>query len=299
VTKANSSVQPMNFQIFSPPAHLKDFVRCFWVLESSPDSPMPPKEYQSMADGFGELIFQYKGGFEGFEKSPVYFRAPKTSVQQLILSNEVEMMGVRLYPHTIPEILHIPASELCNAAHDVRHILNAQDSALALQVLTATSTREKIYFVSSLMSRLVTRRKADPMSQFVKLIIQRDGQVSIKDMLTRSGYSERQFERRFTSLSGFTPKQFVRILRYQSTKRKYASGNYKTLAELAQDSGYFDQSHFIREFKEFSGFDPKRYFNLINDTASEEGRIIKNLILAKDQPDFSNNPKREGISYSR
>jgi hypothetical protein len=56
----------MKFQIFSPPAHLKDFVRCYWTLESSGDS-VPPKEYQSMADGFGELIFQYRGGFEGLK----------------------------------------------------------------------------------------------------------------------------------------------------------------------------------------------------------------------------------------
>jgi AraC-like DNA-binding protein len=283
----------MNFQIFSPPAHLKDFVRCFWVLESSPDSPMPPKEYQSMADGFGELIFQYKGGFEGFEKSPVYFRAPKSSVQQLILSDEVEMMGVRLYPHTIPEILRIPATELCNSAFDVTTILSPQDSALAIQVLAASTIREKVYLVSGFMSRLVTQRKANPMSQFIKLIIQRDGQVTLKEMLDQSGYSERQFERRFSSVAGFTPKQFVRILRYQSTKRKYVTGNYKTLSELAQDSGYFDQSHFIREFKEFSGFDPKRYFSLLNDAGSEEGRIIKNLILAKDQPGFSNDARRE------
>jgi AraC-like DNA-binding protein len=117
-------------------------------------------------------------------------------------------------------------------------------------------------------------------------MIQHDGQVNLKDLLYRSGYSERHLERKFTAVAGFTPKQFARILRYQSTKRKYVTGNYKTLSELAQDSGYFDQSHFIREFKEFSGFDPKRYFNLINDVNSEEGRIIKGLILAKDEPDF-------------
>jgi AraC-like DNA-binding protein len=206
------------------------------------------------------------------------------------------MFGVRLYPHAIPEILGIPASELCNTVNDVRTLLSPQDSLLAEQVLTASSTREKTYFASSFLSRLVTRRISDPMSQFVKLIIQCEGQVSIKDLLYRSGYSERHFERKFTALAGFTPKQFARILRYQSTKRKYVSGNYKTLSELAQDSGYFDQSHFIREFKEFSGFDPKRYFNLINDANSEEGRIIKGLILAKDQPGFSHT-RREGVRY--
>lgn len=286
----------MKFQIFSPPAHLKDFVRCYWTLESSGD-PVPPKYYQSMADGFGELIFQYRGGFAGFEKSPVYFRAPKSIVQQLILSDEVEMFGARLYPHAIPEILRIPANELCNTANDVRALLRPQDSLLAEQVLSASSAREKIYFASSFLSRLITQRISDPMNQFIKLIIQRDGQVSIKDLLYRSGYSERHFERKFTALAGFTPKQFARILRYQSTKRKYVSGNYKTLSELAQDSGYFDQSHFIREFKEFSGFDPKRYFNLINDVNSEEGRIIKGLILAKDQPGFSHTRQHQAADH--
>jgi AraC-like DNA-binding protein len=284
----------MNFQIFKAPDHLKDFVRCFWMLESSPDS-VTPKVYQSMADGLGELIFQFKGGFEGFERSPIYFRAPKSNVQELILSDEVEMFGVRLYPHAIPEILGVPANELCNTAHDIRTLLSYQDGVLAEQVFAASSIRERIYLASSFLSRLVIQRTADPISQFIKLIIQHDGQVSLKDLLYRSGYSERHFERKFRTVAGFTPKQFARILRYQSTKRKYVTGNYKTLSELAQDSGYFDQSHFIREFKEFSGFDPKRYFNLINDVNSEEGRIIKGLILAKDEPDFETSHPATGM----
>jgi AraC-like DNA-binding protein len=286
----------MNFQIFNPPDHLKNFVRCYWMLESSPYSPTP-KMYQSMADGFGELIFQYKGGFEGFEKTPIYFRAPKTTVQQLILSDEVEMFGVRLYPHAIPEILRVPANELCNTTCDVRTLLTYRDSQLAEQILATVSIRERIYLVSSFLSRLVTQRTADPMSQFSKLMIQLDGQLSMKDLLYRSGYSERHFERRFTAVAGFTPKHFARILRYQSTKRKYITGNYKTLSELAQDAGYFDQSHFIREFKEFSGFDPKRYFGLLNDVTSEEGRIIKGLVLAKDQPGFSHVPARRKVEH--
>jgi methylphosphotriester-DNA--protein-cysteine methyltransferase len=64
----------------------------------------------------------------------------------------------------------------------------------------------------------------------------------------------------FKHFSGFSPKLFSRIIRFQSALNHYGKKE-KKLTEIAYDAGYYDQSHFIQDFKEFSGHSPKEYFS--------------------------------------
>ncbi|TXJ23716.1 MAG: AraC family transcriptional regulator [Chitinophagaceae bacterium] len=71
--------------------------------------------------------------------------------------------------------------------------------------------------------------------------------------------STRQFERNFKEFAGFSPKLYSRIIRFQSAIEQYGQTG-KSLTEIAYDCGYYDQSHFIHDFKEFSGLHPRHYF---------------------------------------
>ena len=73
------------------------------------------------------------------------------------------------------------------------------------------------------------------------------------------GISQRQLERTFKEYAGFSPKTFARILRFQSATNHYGTTK-KTLTEIALDCGYYDQSHFIHDFSQFSGYTPSEYF---------------------------------------
>src|SRR5699024_12361683 len=72
-------------------------------------------------------------------------------------------------------------------------------------------------------------------------------------------FSELQFGRNFKKASGFTPKFFARIVRFQTAMESFGLET-QTMAEIALKCGYYDQSHFIHEFKEFSGYLPGEFF---------------------------------------
>jgi len=91
-------------------------------------------------------------------------------------------------------------------------------------------------------------------------VIQRKGVVDISAMHYESGLSVKQFERRFKAITGFPPKYFARISRFQAVKDSYALGQFASMTSLAYSGNYYDQSHFNREFKEFSGVQPLQYF---------------------------------------
>jgi hypothetical protein len=70
----------------------------------------------------------------------------------------------------------------------------------------------------------------------------------------------RQFQRRFKQLSGFPLKLYARIIRFGAAMQRYGN-NFRSLTDIAYECGYYDQSHFIHDFKEFSGYHPKQYFS--------------------------------------
>ncbi|MEO5980124.1 MAG: helix-turn-helix domain-containing protein [Chryseolinea sp.] len=122
------------------------------------------------------------------------------------------------------------------------------------------------------------------MSKLVRLVLQSDGEINLPELRRVSGLSIRQFERRFKAIAGFSPMHYARIIRFQSSKRKYVSQELHTLTELAHHCNYTDQSHFSRDFKEFSGMTTKSYFRLLDDDLNNECQIIKGLIIATEIP---------------
>jgi len=273
----------MKYYVIKPPEALKEIVRSFWLLEYDPYG-VTPDLYQSMADESAELILPFGGGgFVEAGTTQLYVRAQKSTFRSYSLSDKFGMLGARLFPHAIPELIGIDASELCNRTVDAELLFGKQVNEVRDRMLSSESPMEKVKIIGDFLQNLSRKRKADPMNKLVKGIMQQEGSIELKEYLYRSGFSQKHFERRFKSLTGFSPKHFARIVRYHSTKRRYATGRFKSLSELAQASGYCDQSYFIREFKEFSGWHPSRYFNLMNDQNNEDGKLIKGLIVVKDQ----------------
>jgi AraC-like DNA-binding protein len=79
--------------------------------------------------------------------------------------------------------------------------------------------------------------------------------------------SERSLERIFNSNVGVSPKLFFRINRFQATLNCIRKNSFSHLTKVAYEYSYADQSHFIREFKEFAGINPKQYLLQTNEQA--------------------------------
>jgi len=258
----------MNYAVFMPPASLKELVQCYWALESS-ESETTPKEYFLMADSCFEIIFQYNGGFQAYSKQSARMRFQHTVHDKFVVAKELGFFGVRLYPHAVSQLLQIPASEVVNLVFDFASLFKQDGRDLADQIFSCTHSQERIDLVSSFLLKVASAKKVDPIRVFVNEIIAGDGHVDISHLLQQSGLSVKQFERRFKASAGFSPKHFARVVRFQATKRKYRSTQIKSLTDLAYVCNYFDQSHFIREFKEFSGVQPLHYFKLLKERSSK------------------------------
>ena len=92
------------------------------------------------------------------------------------------------------------------------------------------------------------------------VVYQSNGLTRVDALVDEACLSQRQFERVFKEQIGFSAKSFMNIVRFKSLIDAYSKGR-NSLTDLAYEYGYYDQSHFIKDFKAFSGYTPRVYFN--------------------------------------
>jgi AraC-like DNA-binding protein len=105
-----------------------------------------------------------------------------------------------------------------------------------------------------------SERKDPVIEAIVEHVLVAQGDVVLDELIAQSGLARRQFERRFKHTTGFSPAFFQRLVRFQRSYRMLENGTATSLTDMAHTCGYFDQSHFIRDFKRFSGMNPRTYF---------------------------------------
>ena len=126
------------------------------------------------------------------------------------------------------------------------------------RLVNAISVEEKIGIITQFLLNLVqeVKYKADKANYATQLLLRGH---TLKEVQLEMNLSERTLERLIKEYVGMTPKVYSRIVRFQSSLDLLRQADFKSLTELTYQSEYFDQSHFIREFKEFTGTSPRSF----------------------------------------
>ncbi len=268
----------MNYGIIQPPKQIAEYVRFFWFSEAKASVEMP-YVHNAFAYPCPELIFCYKGHFKYASK----FEAERTlasgiygqteSFSNVISQVDFGVFGIYLYPHCLPQLLGIPANEITNQFADPKALLGKDGEILEEKMMLAVDAGHRVKIISDfLISKLANARKEyRNVASTVKLITDAYQPATVQNLADNHFLSVRQFERRFKEFSGFSPKLFLRIARFNSVLNH--KSRFKSLSKIAYEYGYHDQSHFIHDFQKFSGCNPKEYFRQGTIVASDRGTI--------------------------
>jgi AraC-like DNA-binding protein len=265
----------MRYYTIKPPDTLKDFVRCFWVLESDEQGYI----HRSMAEVCPEMIFHYSGQFDeltadGKKELSVIaaIQGQGDIVRRFSINRSFGIFGVYFYPYAIPLLGKTCAAEMNNQMVDLRAFLGMAGTDLEEQMMMAPCNETRVKIITRFLEpRLLPHTPGSrSIHKAISHIIESEGQLRIEKIAHLFSLSERQFERKFKTWTGFTPKYFSRIVRFHATMKHYGNRE-RSLTEIAYACGYYDQSHFIHEFKQFSGHHPKAYF-----FGEAEGNVWRN-----------------------
>jgi len=221
-----------------------------------------------MADVCAELVFHYNGQFNELiagESHPSYISAlqgPSTQVRRFKINKPFGMFGVYLYPYSIPLFFGIPASDLSNNMPDLTTLLGEEGLVLEERMMLAATNNERIRIITEFLEQRLIKNEQQQHAVFssIHFIIQSKGRLKIEEIADQYFISERQFERKFKEFAGLSPKLFSRIVRFQAACEQFGEP-FSSLTSISYECGYYDQSHFIHDFKEFSGHHPKHYFS--------------------------------------
>lgn len=94
-------------------------------------------------------------------------------------------------------------------------------------------------------------------------IIAANGNVTVSELANYTGYTERYINKVFKQNMGINPKTFGMIMKFQKVIQKINQADDCKLTDICVAAGYYDQSHFIRDFKKYADLAPKEYRKLI------------------------------------
>ena len=186
-----------------------------------------------------------------------YFRVKPTGDSNLV--------SVRFLPGGLSFILNLPAFELTDRCTDFEGISGSFSRNLVEKIGNSQNFSDivetlNIFFLERCRLHSVDE---DCIHQALYLMTAREGKISIKEVADFIGLSTRQFERRFLSSVGLTPKRFCRIKRFYSVLFYHSRFPNCEWADIAAACGYSDQAHLVRECNLFSGKSPVVYLNSI------------------------------------
>jgi|SRR5580658_2741541 AraC-like DNA-binding protein len=253
-------------QIPGPP--LSDFVALLWLYEGY---QQPHEKERLLPDGSMELVVNLNedqtrvydprdtGKFRTL-RGPVVVGA-HSEFFVIDTAEQHTVGGVHFKPGGAFPFLGLPAGELHNALVSLEDLWGGLAGQLRERMLEAGTPQAKLQVLEqTLLARAAQRLQRHPavafaLHEFHGLPHTR----TIAEVTGQIGLSAKRFIEVFRGEVGLTPKLFCRVRRFQRVLRSIGAGRPVEWAAVAVDCGYFDQAHFIRDFRAFSGINPSTY----------------------------------------
>ncbi len=266
----------MDYQTFQPRSNLESLISCYWTLEVPKQSE--PQKQRIVPDGCIEMAFILGDDIKRYTSENDFILQPRAMVLgQTIQPFYIEPTGfvktfaIRFYPYGFANFVSEPINNLVNKETPVSKLFEKQSADdLEQKIIKAENTEQRISIIEKfLLDRLNDEKTIDAIvKNTVDSLLSTNGSASINSILKDDLSKRRQLERNFKKQIGVSPKQLGKVIRLQTALKMMLDTKSESLTEIAYGSEYFDQAHFIKDFREFTGINPKDFLIHQNLTLS-------------------------------
>lgn len=267
----------MQYARVRPSANLRPFVEWFWMTQSADKDR---KEQKIVPDGLPEMVFHFGDPYRIRLKDKWQKQAKAVFSGQLrqycLLQNtgRTDIFGITFTPAALSHLFGLHMSRYCDNVVSLNRVPGPWK--LLAQNLGKRKPRERHAEVERLLLPFADGNFSDhPVEKCLRVMRRTHGMTSVAQVCAEAGVTERQIQRLFENYVGLSPKYYARLLRFSNIFHLMREGK-TTWADIVFLSGYYDQSHFIRDFKKFTGEDPTafqfREENLTNFFAKKKGQ---------------------------
>ncbi len=255
----------MNLQMKQPGKSVDLFVKNIIVFENEDESIKTSLPF--FADGYPGLIFHQSA--KGLSVNPHNKQMPLLFIYgQTIKPVQLELTGpyiiiiFQFYPFVLKSLFNISPESINDNCYDLSHVNGFDSPIFSSGQLTSKDVPHLVESITAVLcdNFEAKRQHCDfKMKQVIETIIASKGQKSIADLAKELKLNARTLERRFLGETGLSPKQFAKIIQFQSSMAQLTLKEFTKLSDIVYENGYADHSHFVRVFKSFTGKTPKAF----------------------------------------
>ncbi|WP_432380382.1 AraC family transcriptional regulator [Duganella sp. P38] len=235
---------------FEPPPALRDVIRCFWYNRRD----VAEARFEIIPDGYAEIVFHFGACYlDGKSLPSPFLMGLLNQPVALTVDGPLEVIGVRCYPWTVFELL-----DLAPAGDGVR--LFEHPVAQLQQPLRECIAAGRVEDAVALVARYFAQARRTAVDEVLRkagmAMLEARGALAVSEVAAAAHATVRTLERKFKQSSGHTVRDVAGLMRFEQARNRLWTAPATSLAALAQELGYVDQSHLSREFKRYSGVTP-------------------------------------------
>lgn len=257
----------MIFREILPQEKLRPYVRCYWLMDSEGhievNDTLLPNGYMEIVFNLGNAVWESAGKGKFSVNPPIELVGQMTKPQMVKCSGHNILLGIRFHTHAAALFLNESMHLFNDGVEDLSAVLGSDTDALLQALLNMPSLSQQIALIELfLLNRLMLNERKTPIVDMLGhavSVIQKDpSDQCVQQLATQCGISPRYLQKLFVAHLGVSPSLFLKISRFKKSLA-YLNGDPGSLTAIAYNCGYFDQSHFIRDFKSFTGMTPSSY----------------------------------------
>ncbi|HEY9826728.1 MAG TPA: helix-turn-helix domain-containing protein [Stenomitos sp.] len=258
--------QTMLYRTYQPRLPLSQFIEFFWLREGNSSSAV---QTRLLPMGTMELVINLNE-----DSIPLFDR--RSRIQQgstngtmlcgthsenfIVLDvNKISVMGVHFKAGGGAAFFKQPVSELYNARISLDEVWKTCATELRERLLQSSSPEGCFWVLEQILMQMMRLPNHHPAVNFALQQFQKSANSGISAVVEQTGLSNRYFNQLFCNQVGVTPKLFCRIQRFQNVLEMLSAKAPVDWLEIALTCGYFDQAHFIHDFRAFADCTPTEY----------------------------------------
>ncbi len=255
-------------EIIEPTGILKKYIKNYCIVEINNSMDYIPCE-RVFPHGNVTLVFHYGSPSKFKEKksneyieSNLVICGQQTSYYDLSLSGKTGMILVIFKPHGVKPFLNLPINDLQNKNLSMSDLIKNEAIKLEDKLINSKNNHQRITHLENfLLKRIIINKDFERVEHAIKIIENSKGQIKTQVIAQEVCLGIKQFERIFSKHVGLNPKKFTSIVRFQNVIRMKMNDKNANMYQLVFDNGYYDQSHFIHDFKNLTGLSPRDFFH--------------------------------------
>jgi AraC-like DNA-binding protein len=253
------------YQEHQPSDGLRAIVDCYWSVRTTGSRHELSPKHRCLPLGMVELIIHQDDNFAHGVVGNQLRIFPKAMLAGIMkepmcwqMRGDSTAFGVRLKPEGVIGLFRAPLAGLCNDFADAETFLGADRTPILQNVREAADDPARIALMEDFLQGQLARVNPEKnyFTQALEQIRSREGAFTHATLAKKLQVGERQLQRMFKDNLGLSPKSYFRILRFRHAVASVRGRRQVDWLDLTHALGYTDQSHLIRDFKEFAGVTP-------------------------------------------